>query len=173
MRTVLVIDDNPAVGTSLDLLFGLREIRTLHANSPDEGLAALAKARDLAPNSEDVLSAYAQLSLAVKRPMPAVLALEALTRMCPSVAQYHYLLGVGLMAIGDMPAAVAALSEADRLEPERAVTLLALGLALNNRKEYADARSVLRRSAFSITASKRSAEIMRARASLERTHIDW
>ena len=32
------------------------------------------------------------------------------------------------------------------MEPERAITLLALGLALNNRKEYADARSVLRRS---------------------------
>ena len=43
MRTVLVIDDNPAVGTALDLLFGLREIRTLHAASPDEGLAVLAR----------------------------------------------------------------------------------------------------------------------------------
>ncbi|NCT68951.1 MAG: sigma-54-dependent Fis family transcriptional regulator [Rhodanobacteraceae bacterium] len=41
MRTVLVIDDNPAVGTALDLLFGLREIRTLVAYSPDEGLAVL------------------------------------------------------------------------------------------------------------------------------------
>ena len=37
MRTVLVIDDNPAVGTAL----GLREIRTLVAYSPDEGLAVL------------------------------------------------------------------------------------------------------------------------------------
>ena len=27
MRTVLVIDDNPAVGTALELLLGLREIR--------------------------------------------------------------------------------------------------------------------------------------------------
>ncbi|TCO36845.1 DNA-binding NtrC family response regulator [Dokdonella fugitiva] len=43
MRTVLVIDDNPAVGTSLDLLFGLREIRTLIAQSPEEGLAVLAR----------------------------------------------------------------------------------------------------------------------------------
>ncbi|HEY6939947.1 sigma-54 dependent transcriptional regulator [Dokdonella sp.] len=43
MRTVLVIDDNPAVGTSLDLLFGLREIRTLTAQSPEEGLAVLAR----------------------------------------------------------------------------------------------------------------------------------
>jgi DNA-binding NtrC family response regulator len=43
MRTVLVIDDNPAVGTALDVLFGLREIRTLIAGSPDEGLAVLAR----------------------------------------------------------------------------------------------------------------------------------
>ena len=42
MRTVLVIDDNPAVGTALDLLLGLREIRTLIAGSPEEGLAVLA-----------------------------------------------------------------------------------------------------------------------------------
>ena len=43
MRTVLVIDDNPAVGTALDMLFGLREIRTLTASSPEEGLAVLAR----------------------------------------------------------------------------------------------------------------------------------
>ncbi|RPE75829.1 sigma-54-dependent transcriptional regulator [Vulcaniibacterium tengchongense] len=41
MRTVLVIDDNPAVGTALDVLFGLREIRTLVAHTPDEGLRLL------------------------------------------------------------------------------------------------------------------------------------
>ncbi len=84
-------------------------------------LDSLLKARALAPNSEDVLSAYAQLTLAVKQPMPAVLTLQSLTRMCPSVSQDHYLLGVGLMAIGDMPSAVEALTEADRLEPERRV----------------------------------------------------
>ncbi|MEP7098445.1 MAG: response regulator, partial [Dokdonella sp.] len=43
MRTVLVIDDNPAVGTALDMLFSLREIRTLTADSPKEGLALLAR----------------------------------------------------------------------------------------------------------------------------------
>ena len=43
MRTVLVIDDNPAVGTALDLLFGLREIRVLTAQSPEEGLQTLAR----------------------------------------------------------------------------------------------------------------------------------
>jgi DNA-binding NtrC family response regulator len=42
MRTVLVIDDNPAVAQALSLLFGLHEIRTLTAFTPQKGLAALA-----------------------------------------------------------------------------------------------------------------------------------
>ena len=42
MRTVLVIDDNPAVGTALALLFGLHDIRSLTAATPAEGLALLA-----------------------------------------------------------------------------------------------------------------------------------
>ncbi|MEO7199422.1 MAG: sigma-54-dependent Fis family transcriptional regulator, partial [Dokdonella sp.] len=41
MRSVLVIDDNPAVAISLDVLFGLRDIRTLSATSPAAGLAIL------------------------------------------------------------------------------------------------------------------------------------
>ena len=43
MRTILVIDDNPAVGTALEVLFSLREIRTLVAQSPQAGLAMLAR----------------------------------------------------------------------------------------------------------------------------------
>jgi DNA-binding NtrC family response regulator len=43
MRTVLVIDDNPAVATALDLLFGLRDIRVLTAQSPEQGLETLAR----------------------------------------------------------------------------------------------------------------------------------
>ncbi|MEO8010793.1 MAG: sigma-54 dependent transcriptional regulator [Dokdonella sp.] len=45
MRTVLVIDDNPAVGTALDVLFGLRDIRTVIATSPEQGLEALERER--------------------------------------------------------------------------------------------------------------------------------
>jgi len=45
MRTVLVIDDNPAVVTALDVLFSLREIRTLRAAGPDEGLGVLERER--------------------------------------------------------------------------------------------------------------------------------
>jgi DNA-binding NtrC family response regulator len=43
MRTVLVIDDNPAVGTALSLLFGLHDITTLTAAAPEAGLATLAR----------------------------------------------------------------------------------------------------------------------------------
>ena len=43
MRTVLVIDDNPAVTTALELLLGLREIRTLTAAAPQQGLDLLAR----------------------------------------------------------------------------------------------------------------------------------
>jgi len=39
MRTVLVIDDNPAVAQALSLLFGLHDIRTLTAFTPQKGLA--------------------------------------------------------------------------------------------------------------------------------------
>jgi DNA-binding NtrC family response regulator len=41
MRTVLVIDDNPAVVTALEVLFSLRDIRTLRAATPQEGLELL------------------------------------------------------------------------------------------------------------------------------------
>src|SRR5258708_3409492 len=45
MRTVLVIDDNPAVAQALSLLFGLHDIRTLTAITPQKGLATLAHER--------------------------------------------------------------------------------------------------------------------------------
>jgi DNA-binding NtrC family response regulator len=45
MRTVLVIDDNPAVAQALSLLFGLHDIRTLTAFTPQKGLATLAGER--------------------------------------------------------------------------------------------------------------------------------
>ncbi len=45
MRTVLVIDDNPAVAQALSLLFGLHDIRTLTAVTPQKGIAALANER--------------------------------------------------------------------------------------------------------------------------------
>jgi DNA-binding NtrC family response regulator len=45
MRTVLIIDDNPAVAQALTVLFSLHDIRTLTALTPQRGLAAAARER--------------------------------------------------------------------------------------------------------------------------------
>src|SRR5688572_10028898 len=41
MPTILVIDDNLAVSTALEVLFSLHDIDALHAESPEAGLAML------------------------------------------------------------------------------------------------------------------------------------
>ena len=41
MSTVLIVDDNLAVCTALDLLFSLHGLKTRVAHSPDEALAVL------------------------------------------------------------------------------------------------------------------------------------
>ena len=41
MPNLLVIDDNPAVATALEVLFSLHDISTLHAQTPEAGLAML------------------------------------------------------------------------------------------------------------------------------------
>jgi len=41
MSSILVIDDNPAVATALEVLFSLHDLDTRHASSPSEGLAML------------------------------------------------------------------------------------------------------------------------------------
>jgi tetratricopeptide (TPR) repeat protein len=112
----------------------------------ENAMSSLLTARTLAPNSEEVLSALAQVALAARLPVPAAGALDALTRMCPDVAQYQYLFGVAMMTAGDMVRATDALLAADRLEPGRALTLTALGLAHNSRKQFADAKAALTRS---------------------------
>ena len=108
-------------------------------------LATLARARDLAPNADEVLSAIAQVSLAARAPVPAILALEPLARMHATVPEHHYLLGVALMQAGDMQSAIAALREAEGLDPDRPLTLIALGIAFNDRKMFDEAKAVLLR----------------------------
>ena len=39
MPTLLIIDDNPAVATALEVLFSLHDIATLHAQTPEAILA--------------------------------------------------------------------------------------------------------------------------------------
>ena len=145
----------PAEAVRLFLLAGDRhqsvraylEAARLQRGAGDHAAAfeTVTKARAIAPNSEDVLSAYAQLALAIKQPLPAAFALQAATRMYPDVALYHYLLGVALLGMGDLPSASDSLAEADRLEPDRPLTLLALGLVRNNRKQFAEAKTALTR----------------------------
>ena len=45
MRTVLIIDDNPAVGEALSLLLSLHDVRALTALHPEEGMAQLQRER--------------------------------------------------------------------------------------------------------------------------------
>jgi tetratricopeptide (TPR) repeat protein len=125
----------------------LMELARLQTRQKDAAgaLSTLEKARDLAPNSEAVLSAFAQVALSMRAPMPALQVLEPLARMCPTVAQYHYMLGIALMQVGDIQSSAAPLREADRLEPDRPLTLIALGLVLNTQRMYGEAKPYLLR----------------------------
>jgi len=109
-------------------------------------LSTLRRALTIAPNSEEVMSAFAQVSLAARAPVPALQVLEPLARLCPSVAQYHYMLGIALMQAGDIQASTEELKEAERLDPGRPFTLIALGLVLNTQKLYGEAKPHLLRS---------------------------
>ena len=129
---------------SVRALMQLARLQSGDGDAPG-ALATLERARTLAPNAEEVLSATAQVALAARAPVRAILALEPLTRFAPTVAQHHYLFGVALMQAGDLPAAADALHEADRLAPAQPLTLIALGIVLNNRKMFAEARPLLLR----------------------------
>jgi tetratricopeptide (TPR) repeat protein len=111
-----------------------------------DALATLGRARERAPHAEDVLSAYAQVALAARAPVPAAEVLVPLTRMCPTVAAYHYRLGVALLQAGDVTGAVVSLERAQTIEPDRPLTLVALGLALVSAKRHAEAKPLLLRS---------------------------
>jgi tetratricopeptide (TPR) repeat protein len=127
---------------SVQALLELARLQSRQKNAP-AALGTLKKALAIAPSSEEVLHAYAQVALAGHQPVQALQALEPLARLCPSVMQYHYLLGVAMMQAGDMVSAVEALKRAEQLEPNRTLTLIALGLALNAQKLYGEAKPYL------------------------------
>jgi tetratricopeptide (TPR) repeat protein len=106
-------------------------------------LESLRRAREIAPNSEEVLLASAETMLAAQGPLAALPVLDSLTRLCPTEGRYRYLQGVALIQAGDTEAAVSSLREADRLEPNQPPTLIALGTALNGRELYAEAKPPL------------------------------
>jgi len=130
---------------SVRALLQLARLQSTQGDLPG-ALDTVRAARRLAPNSEEVLLAYGQVSLAARLPVPAILALESLARLCPTVAQYHYMLGVALVTAGDMPAASDALVRARALDADRPLTLIALGLVYTQQKRYDEAKAVLARS---------------------------
>jgi tetratricopeptide (TPR) repeat protein len=110
---------------------------------PEAALVTLRQARELAPNSEEVLRAHARAALDAGLPVEAIVALEPLTRMHPDAAEYAYLMGIARLQVGDSAGAVEALQQARQQGPPRPLPLIALGLALNRQKNYAEARSVI------------------------------
>lgn len=154
---------------SVELLLRLAKVQAGGSDSAG-ALDTLKRARTLAPNSEDVLSAQAQVSLTARAPIAAVQALGPLTRMCPTVASYSYLHGVALLQAGDAVGATEALERATKLDPEHVLSLTALGLAHNARKRYTEARGVLSRS---LELQPESAEALGALAEAEEGSGDF
>lgn len=130
---------------SVRAMVELARLQTADGRTAD-ALRTLGHARERAPHSEDVLSAYAQVALTARAPVPAAEVLAPLARMCPTVAAYRYRLGVALLQAGDVTGAVESLRLAQELEPDRPLTLAALGLALVSAKRYAEAKPLLARS---------------------------
>lgn len=127
---------------------GLLQEARLLASQAEHRRAAdiLMRALRVAPNAERVLSDFAENSLAATDPVAAINALEPLSRMHPSVAKYPYLLGVAHLQIGEMDRSVESLRRSLELEPDRVLSLIALGITYNAQKEYGAAREVLQRS---------------------------
>lgn len=125
----------------------LLELARLTARRGQNPAAAelLERALALAANSEEVLAARAKIALAMQTPVLAIRALESLTRMHPSAPEYHYLLGVAQLQIGEMDGAVEAFEQSLELEPGRPLALIALCTTLNTQKRFAEAREVARR----------------------------
>jgi tetratricopeptide (TPR) repeat protein len=108
-----------------------------------QALEQLERALDVAPNSEELLSARARVLLALRAPVPAIETLEDLTRMHPSSAEYAYLLGVARLQIAETQSGVESLERSLELEPRQALAQIALGLAFKEQKKFAEAKQAL------------------------------
>ncbi len=128
-----------------DSVRALVETARIHSQTGNTAasLTTLERALRQAPNSEDILSTYARLSYASGAPVPAIWTFEHLVRMQPTVVDYPYLLGIARMQVNDITGAVEALERALALQPNRPLSLVALGIAFNEQKRFADAKQVL------------------------------
>jgi tetratricopeptide (TPR) repeat protein len=108
-----------------------------------EALSVLYRAAEVAPNSEEVLSAYARLCVEHEAPVPAMKTLEALTRLRPAEAEYFYLLGLARLQLAESDGAVAALRRSLELDPDQVLPLFALGLSFRDQKRFAEAKKAL------------------------------
>jgi len=127
---------------SVKSLLKLVQLR-IAEDDTDAALNYLDQARQLAPNSEEILSTYARIYLRLHSPMPAIMVLEPLVRMHPKEPDYSYLLGVARMQLADLSGAAEVLVQSLQLAPDRPLTLIAYGLVLNKQNEFIKAEEAL------------------------------
>lgn len=125
----------------------MRQARTLASQGEHlEAAQILNRVLDIAPNSEEALFEYGKNSLAIGDPVGAMNTLEPLTRMHPTVSEYHYLLGIAMLQIGELEYSVDALRMSLELEPQRVLSMIALGMNFNTQKRFAEGKEVLAKS---------------------------
>jgi len=129
-------------------VFAMVQQARTHARQGNHSMAAqiLEQAKMKAPNSEEVLSDFAENSLAAGDPVGAINTLEPLMRMHPKEAEYPYLLGVALLQVKEFESSAKSLRRSLELEPRRPLTLIALGITLLSQKRFGEARDFATRS---------------------------
>ena len=150
MTAVLVIALAAALSAQTDRPQSVRALMETARTQMRDGnangaLESLRQARAIAPNSEEVLERpRAGLSDRTRDHAGDPDARIAGANL-PHRRPVHHMLGVALMQASDLPAAVDSLRQAEKLDPARGSTILALGVALNAQNNYADARVALTR----------------------------
>jgi Flp pilus assembly protein TadD len=109
-------------------------------------LNVLYRAKELAPNSEDVLSAYGRLCVEHEAPVAGMQTLDALTRLHPEVAEYWYLLGIARLQLAESDGVERALRKSLEIDPQQVLPMFALGMSYRDQKRFAEAKEMLNRS---------------------------
>lgn len=134
-----------SLATELDSVRAMLELaRSLARRGEGQmALGVVYRALTIAPNSEEVMSAYARLCVEHQAPVPAMRTLEALTRLHPEVAEHSYLLGIARLQLAESDGAVAALRRSLELDPDQVLPLFALGLSFRDQKRFEEAKEAL------------------------------